>query len=334
MAKYRDMPRLALATALGLGLTASVAVAQGSYPNKPIRILVPYAPGGLTDVVTRHYADKLRKSLNVNILVENKPGASGIIAIEQMARSAPDGYTIMVGNISTNCLTPVLLAKRMSVNYDRDVQIIARTADAPVFFLATTTNFPPKTFAEFIAYAKAHPGDVRYASGGIGAYQHVNTEILAKRAGGLKLVHIPFKDGGPAILKDIASGDIHVSWYNVTNPVGMIKAGKVRPLAVAADHRLPAWPDVPTITEVGFPGFHPSQWNAAFAPAGVPRAIVDKLHDAIRAAAQTPEMRAIFEKGGMIAPADKSADDARAWLKKEMETWRRDIADAGIKVDE
>jgi tripartite-type tricarboxylate transporter receptor subunit TctC len=330
MRRWSGILLLALCVTLG----ANAALAQAPYPAKTIRILVPYAPGGLTDVVARHYGEQLRKSLGQNILVENKPGASGIIAIEELARAKPDGYTIMIGNISTNCLTPVLLAKRLHIDYDRDVQIIARTADAPVFFLATTSNFPPKTFQEFIAYAKAHPGDVRYASGGIGAYQHVNTEILAKRAGGLDLIHIPFKDGGSAILKDIASGDTQVSWFNVTNPVGMIKAGKVRPLAVAADRRLPAWPDVPTLTELGFTGFHPSQWSAAFAPAGVPREIIDKLHEAFVAAAQTPEMKAIFEKGGMIAPIQNSADDARAWLKKEMETWRRDIADAGIKVDE
>jgi tripartite-type tricarboxylate transporter receptor subunit TctC len=327
------LARLALSIVC-LACCVVAASAQAPYPNRPIRVLVPYAPGGLTDVVARHYADQLRKSLGQNVLVENKPGASGIIAIEEMARAKPDGYTIMIGNISTNCLTPVLLSKRMSIDYDRDVQIVARTADAPVFFLATTTNFPPKTFQEFIAYAKAHPGDVRYASAGIGAYQHVNTEILAKRAGGLQLVHIPFKDGGSGILRDVAGGDTHVSWFNVTNPVGMIKAGKVRPLAVAAEARLPAWPDVPTLNELGFAGFRPSQWNAAFAPAGVPRQIVDKLHNAFAEAARTPEMRAIFEKGGLTAPADKSADEARAWLKQEMETWRRDIADAGIKVDE
>ena len=134
---------------LALGVTA--APAQAAYPNKPIRILIPYAPGGLTDVVARHYAEHLRKAFGQNVLVENKPGASGIIAIEEMARAKPDGYTLLIGNISTNCLTPVLLAKRMTIDYDRDVQIIARTADAPVFFLATTTNFPVKTFAEFIA---------------------------------------------------------------------------------------------------------------------------------------------------------------------------------------
>jgi tripartite-type tricarboxylate transporter receptor subunit TctC len=318
---------------LCLAMLAGQASAQDAYPNRPIRVLIPYAPGGLTDVVARHYGEQLRKAFGQNVLVENKPGASGIIAIEEMARAKPDGYTIMVGNISTNCLTPVLLAKRMKIDYDRDVQIIARTADAPVFFIATTTNFPPKTFAEFIDYAKKHPEEVRYASAGVGAYQHVNTEILAKRAGGLKLVHIPFKDGGSGILRDIAGGDTHVSWFNVTNPVGMIKAGKVRPLAVAAEARLPAWPDVPTLNELGFTGFRPSQWNAAFAPAGVPREIIEKLHNAITAAAQTPEMKAIFEKGGMVAPIDKTAEDARAWLKNEMETWRRDIADAEIKVD-
>jgi tripartite-type tricarboxylate transporter receptor subunit TctC len=335
MQRMRNVLAGILALAFCLALDHGSAWAQAStYPNRPIRILIPYAPGGLTDVVARHYAEHLRRSLGQNILVENKPGASGIIAIELMARAAPDGYTLMIGNISTNALTPVLLAKRMTINYDRDVQIIARTADAPVFFMATTTNFPPKTFAEFIDYVKKHPGDVRYASGGIGAYQHVNTEILAKRAGGLQMIHIPFKDGGSGILKDVASGDIQVTWFNVTNPVGMIRAGKVRPLAVAAAQRLAAWPDVPTLDEVGFPGFRPSQWNAAFAPAGVPREIIDKLHEAITAAANTPEMKAIFEKGGMIAPSDKTADDARAWLKKEMETWRRDIADAGIKVDE
>ena len=189
-----------------VALLASPAFAQSTYPNRPIRVLIPYAPGGLTDVVARYYGDYIRKTMGQNVLVENRPGASGIIAIEELARAKPDGYTIMVGNISTNCLTPVLLAKRMRIDYDKDVQIIARLADTPVFFMATTVNFPPKTFAEFVDYAKAHPDEVRYASAGVGAYQHVNTEILAKRAGGLKLVHIPFKDGGAGILKDIAGG--------------------------------------------------------------------------------------------------------------------------------
>jgi len=321
---------LTLAVSLAL---AAVAPAQTQYPAKPIRVLVPYAPGGLTDVVARLYAEQARRSLGQNVLVENKPGASGIIAIEEMARSRPDGYTLMVGNISTNGLTPILLAKRLRIDYDKDVQIVARLADVPVFFLATTTDFPPTTFDEFIAYARAHPGGVRYASAGIGSYQQVNTEILAKRAG-LNLLHVPFKDGGSGILKDLVSGVVHVSWFNITNPVGMIKAGRVRPLAVAAPQRLPAHPDVPTIAEVGFPGMRAAQWVAAFAPAETPREIVETLHRALVNAAGTPELQEAFQKGGMIAPLQSSVENAKAWLREEMSSWRRDIADANIVVDE
>jgi tripartite-type tricarboxylate transporter receptor subunit TctC len=327
------MRRTAVVSAFFLAVLATPAPAQAPYPNKPIRIVVPYAPGGLTDVVARHYAEQLRKDFGQNVLVENKPGGSGIIAIELMARARPDGYTLMIGNISTNALTPILLKPRMSVDYDKDVQIVARLADVPVFFLATTTNFPPRTFAEFLAYAKAHPGDVRYASAGIGAYQHVNTEILAKRAG-LKLLHIPYKDGGPGILKDLANGDAQVSWFNITNPIGMINAGRVRALAVAAPQRLPGHPDVPTLAEVGYGGLRAAQWVAAFAPSGTPREIVETLHAAFVKASTVPELQEAFQKGGMVAPRQSSVDDARAWLQDEMASWRRDLPEANIVVDQ
>ena len=293
---------------------------------------MPYAPGGLTDVVARHYAEQLRKEFGQQVVIENKPGASGIIAIEAMARSKPDGYTLLIGNISTNGLTPILLTKMMPIDYDKEVQIVARLADTPVFFMATTTNFPPKTFAEFITYAKEHPGAVRYASAGIGAYQHVNTEIIAKRAG-LSLLHIPYKDGGPGILKDLANGDVQVSWFNITNPVGMMKAGYVRPLAISAPQRLPAYPDVPTIDEVGFPGVKATQWTAAFAPSGVPREIVDTLHKAFVKAAATPAIQEAFEKGGMVVPRQSSVEDAQAWLREEMASLAKDIKDANITVN-
>src|SRR5262245_17104478 len=206
-----------LALAAAVAALALVRPAGAEFPTKPIRILVPYAPGGLTDVVSRLFAEQLRKILNNAVFVENKPGASGILAIEEMARSRPDGHTLMIGNISTNGLTPVLLAKKLKIDYDKDVQIVARLVDVPVFFLATTTDFPPKTFAEFLAYARANPGKVRFGSAGVGSYQQVNTAILAKRAG-LDMVHIPFKDGGAPILRDLSNGDIHVSWFNITNP--------------------------------------------------------------------------------------------------------------------
>ena len=268
----------AVACAFCLVVLAAQAPAQ-TYPSKPVRIIAPYAPGGLTDVVARLYSEQLRQSLGRGVFVENKPGASGIIAIEEMARARPDGHTLMIGNISTNALTPVVLAKKMKIDYERDVEIVTPLADVPVFFLATTTNFSPTTFADFVTYAREHPGKVRYGSAGVGSYQQINTEILAKRAG-LDLVHIPFKGGGAEILRDLGNGDIHVSWFNITNPVGMMKAGRVRALAIAAEQRLAQHADVPTLAEVGFPGMRAAQWVAAFAPSAVPADIVETLRQA------------------------------------------------------
>jgi tripartite-type tricarboxylate transporter receptor subunit TctC len=323
----------ALVPALCLLFIAANACAQAPYPSKPIRILVPYAPGGLTDVVARLYSEQLRHRLGRGVFIDNKPGASGIIAIEEMARARPDGHTLMIGNISTNGLTPILLAKKMKIDYERDVQIITPLADVPVFFLATTTNFQPATFADFLVHAREHPRKVRYGSAGIGSYQQINTEILAKRAG-LDLVHIPFKGGGAEIIRDLANGDIQVSWFNITNPVGMMKAGRVRALAIAAERRLAQHPDVPTLSEVGFPGIRASQWVAAFAPAGVTSDIVDMLRLAFVQAMAVPDMRDAFERGGMVVPPQSSLDDPRGWLRNEMTNWKRDVEDVGIVVEE
>jgi tripartite-type tricarboxylate transporter receptor subunit TctC len=325
--------RIGIAALLCLPFMTAAAPAQTSYPTKPIKIIVPYAPGGLTDVVARLYSEQLRQIFGRGVVVENKPGASGIVAIEEMARARPDGYTIMIGNISTNALTPVLLAKKLRIDYERDVQIIAQLADVPVFFLETTTNFPPKTFAEFIAYAKANPGKVRYGSAGIGSYQQINTEILAKRAG-LILVHIPFKGGGAEIIRDLANGDIQVSWFNITNPIGMMKAGRVAALAIAAEHRLVQFPHVPTLAEVGYPGMRASQWVAAFAPSAVPLEIIETLNKAFAKAMSTSEMRAAFERSGMVPPRYNTLENAKAWLRDEMASWKRDVEELGIVVEE
>ena len=204
--------------------------------------------------------------------------------------------------------------------------------------LATTTpfssdHFSPKTFAEFLAYAKAHPGKVRYGSAGIGSYQQINTEILARRAG-LELVHIPFKGGGAEIIRDLANGDIHVSWFNITNPIGMMKAGRVRALAIAAEERLAQHPDVPTLAEVGYPGMRASQWVAAFAPSGVPPDIIETLRKAFLKAMTVPDMQEAFARGGMLVPRQASLEDRRGWLREEMASWKRDVDDRHIVVEE
>src|SRR4051794_5437043 len=321
------------ACAVCLAVVVRGASAEAPFPAKPIRIVVPYAPGGLTDVVARLFSEQLRKVLGGPVFVENKPGASGILAIEEMVHARPDGHTLMIGNISTNGLTPVLLEKRLKIDYDKDVQIVARLVDVPVFLLATTINFAPKTFAEFLDYARANPGKVRFGSAGVGSYQQINTAILAKRAG-LDLVHIPFKDGGAPILRDLANGDIQVSFFNIPNPGGMIREGRVRPLAVAAPPRLPQYPDVPTIEELGYRDVKPTQWSAAFAPAGVPAPIIEMLHDAFAKAATAPEMHEAFAKGGMLPTAGSSLPDAQAWIRDEMAGWRRVVDELQITVED
>jgi tripartite-type tricarboxylate transporter receptor subunit TctC len=329
---FRGFAHLIGALAL-LAAACDPASAQESWPSRPIKLVVPLTAGGGVDMMARLTAKHLSDQLGQQVVVENQGGAGGTIAANMVARSRPDGYTLMIGNISTNGLTPVLLAKKLKIDYERDVQVITPLADVPVFFLATTTNFPPRTFGEFLEHARQHPGKVRYGSAGIGSYQQINTEILARRAG-LDLVHIPFKGGGAEIIRDLANGDIHVSWFNITNPVGMMKAGRVRALAIAADQRLPQHADVPTLAEVGYPGMRAAQWVAAFAPAAVAPEIVETLRHAFLKVMTVADMQEAFARGGMMAPRQASLDDAKGWLKEEMASWKRDVEDLGITVVE
>src|SRR6476620_11302419 len=154
------------------------ASAQDKYPSKPVKILVPYAPGGGTDITARLFGDHMKNSLGQQFVVENKPGAFGILAIEEMARARPDGHTLMIGNVSTNAITPVLFPKKLSINYERDVVAVSRLVDVPAFLIATIKDFPPKTFAEFVAYAKQNPGKVRYGTVGVGSYPHFDMAVF------------------------------------------------------------------------------------------------------------------------------------------------------------
>jgi len=217
--------------------------------------------------------------------------------------------------------------KGFSVNDLRPIAIVAISPDV----LAVHPANPAKDLKEFIANGKDK--SFNYGSAGVGSYQQINTEILAKRAG-LDLVHIPFKGGGAEILRDLANGDIHVSWFNITNPVGMMKAGRVHALAIATDQRLSQHADVPTLAEVGFPGMRAAQWVAAFAPSAVPADIIATLRKAFIAAMSVPEMQDAFARGGMVVPRQSALEDASGWLKDEMASWKRDVQDTGIVVEE
>ena len=210
------MKRLGLLFLLVFAVSGVEVAAQEIYPSKPIKVVVPFGPGSATDIVIRIVADQMRQLLGQSVVIENKPGAFGILAIEEMARARPDGYTLQVGNPGTNVLTPIIYKKKFKVDYDKDVLMVTRLGEVPLVLAASTKEFAPKTYAEFIAYAKANPGKVRYASVGIGSNNHYDTEAFAKWAG-IEMLHLPNKGGGAAITNDLVTGDANVALVNAAS---------------------------------------------------------------------------------------------------------------------
>jgi tripartite-type tricarboxylate transporter receptor subunit TctC len=317
---------------VGLGLAGVEVRAQpGAYPDRPVKILVPYAPGGATDIVARIIGEQMRPILGQPVVVENKPGANGIIAVEEMARAKPDGHVLMVGNVTTNAIAPTLYRKRYTINYEKDVVPVQRLVDIPAFLLVTTTNFPPKTVAELIDYAKKNPGKVRYGTVGAGSYPHYDMAFFAKRAGDLDMIAIHNKAGAAGVINDMVTGDTQAVFLNVASTAAMVRAGKLKPLAVVNHQRLPEYSDVPTMKEIDYADVGTLAWQGLFAPAGTPKEVLEKLANAAIAAMQTPAAKEIFQKQNFNVVPNKSLDDAKVWLAGEMAIWKK-IADE-VKIE-
>src|SRR5258708_3252653 len=283
-------PMLLLLSTLAFAIGGS-ALAQDKYPSKPVRILVPYAPGGGTDITARLFGDQMKNSLGQQFVVENKPGAFGILAIEEMARSKPDGHTLMIGNVSTNAITPILFKKKFNIDFEKDVVSVARMDIFPSFIIATTTNFNVKSIAELVAEAKKNPGKIRYTSAGVGSFPHYDMEIFARRAG-VEMNHIPNKTGAAGMLNDLVVGDAQVAEINSATSAAMIKAGKLLPIAGVAEQRLKDYPDVPTLSRVGVPGFGTPPWQSRLR-----RAEGDPAEHAHEVRAVATEPRPILRRG-------------------------------------
>ena len=318
-----------MVSALTLALTGA-AVAQDKYPSKPVKIVVPYAPGGGTDITARLFGDHMKNSLGQQFVVENKSGAFGILAIEEMARSKPDGYTLMVGNVSTNAITPVLFKQKLKIDYEKDVQSVARFNIYPSFLIATTANFEVKDVNDLVAQAKKNPGKIRYTSAGVGSFPHYDMEIFARRAGA-DMVHIPNKTGAAGMINDLVVGDAQVAFINSASSAAMIKAGKLKPLAVVAEQRLPGYPDVPTMAEAGFKGVGTLHWQSMLAPAATPKPVIDTLFNAIVEASKQPALKEAFDKQLVSIKVSESPEEARSWLKSELDAWRKITSE--VKID-
>lgn len=325
------MKRAVLLVIAILCLAAGAAAAQEKYPSRPIKVLVPYAPGGAVDIVARIVTEEMRQTLGQPFVIENKPGAYGILAIQDMARARPDGYTLMFGNNNANVITPILYAKKFTIDYDRDVVPVARVADVPAFVVGTTNDFPPKNFAEFVAYAKQNPGKLRYGSVGVGSFPQFDMEVLSRRAG-IELTHLPNKNGASGMLSDLVRGDAQIGFLNVATSGPLVRAGQLRALATVTEKRLAEYPDVPTLTELGYPGVGTLQWLAIFAPSGVPQGVIEMLHKAAFAAGTSPTVVEKLKTQVMRAVPTKSPREAKAWLADEMAHWRKIIAEVKIEM--
>jgi len=316
-----------IVSSLGLALAtspiATQSVAQDHYPNKPIRIVVPFAPGGTTDIIARALTDELKTNLGQPILIENKPGADGIVAIQELVRSGADGHTFMLGNVGTNAIAPILYAGRTPFNYAHDVVAVMRLADIPGVLVATTRDFPPRTVAELIDYAKKNPGKINYGTPGIGNYTHYDTALFAKRAGGLQLTAIPNKAGASGVMNDLLVGTVQISFLNAASTATNIEAGTLRPLAVVNHTRLPSLPHVPTMQETGFPGVGTIAWQGLFAAAATPRDMLEKARSATARALQAPAVKQALEQQAFNIVPTKSLDDAKSWFVSEMNAWRK-----------
>ena len=315
---------------LALGMTA--ASAQDKYPSRTVKILVPYAPGGATDITARIVGDQLQKITGQPFVIINKPGAFGLLAIDEMAKAAPDGYTLMIGNVTTNAITPIIYKSKLNFDYSKKVTAVTNLVDVPAFLLVTTANdFPVKTVPELIAYAKKNPGKIKYGTVGNGSYPHYDMAYFAKRAGDLDMSALPNKNGASGVIQDMLRGDVQAAFLNVGSAAGMVKAGKFRALAMVNHTRLADYPNIPTMKEVGYPDVGTIAWNGLFAPAATPKPVLDALYTIVAKAIASPEVQEKFKKQNYNIVPSKSVADAQSWLAGEIKHW--ETVTSAVKIE-
>ena len=315
-----------LLAALGLvALVAGPAQAQ-DYPTKTIKLIAPFAPGGSVDIVGRILAQKMTESLGQTVVVENKPGASGMIGADMVAKSAPDGYTLLV-NSSIHVIVPSLFSK-VPYNALEDLVAVGQATEVPMVML-TGANSRAKSVQDVIAWAKAEPG-VAYASAGSGSSAHLAGEVF-KKATGVNLTHIPYKGSGAA-MADVIGGQVPLMFDALTAAMGHIQGNKMRALAVSSQQRSPILPDVPTFQELKMPQMNLSTWHGVWAPKGTPPALVKKLNAEIARIVALPDVREKIKGLGGI-PVGNTPEQFDAYQRAELEKWSRIVKESGAKVD-
>lgn len=319
------MQAAAVATA---SIASSVAFAAEAWPSKPIRFVVPFAPGGTSEVVARSVAVELTKQLGVSVYVENKPGGAGVVAMQDVAKSAPDGHTLILTHVGTLAVNPYML-ENQPYDVNKDFAPVTLLAKVPNVFVIHP-DVPAKNFKEFVAYAKANPGKLNYGSAGNASAGHLAMEYL-KLVTGMFMTHIPYRGTGPQ-LTDLLAGRTQASSAGMPALGAHIRAGKLRAIAVGTQKRIPSMPDVPTVAEMGFPNFETSQWYGIHVPAGTPPEIIKRLQEESQKALASSGVTARFATDNAVAGGYPSTEYAK-FIAGEQKIWKDIVKRAQIKAD-
>ena len=322
------MSSRALPAALALaGLWMAAPVSAQPYPSKPIRVIVAFAPGGIADFAARSVSQRLSESLGVPVVVENRPGAGGITGAEVVAKSPPDGYTLLVTSIS-HTINPSV-RKNLPFDAVRDFAPVTLITDAPNF-LVVHPSLPVKSVKELIALARGRPGQITYASSGAGTSTHLSGELF-KSLARIDIVHVPYKGGGPAVI-DLVGGHVQMMFSTLPSVLQQVRAGKLRGLAVTGARRFPAAQEFPTMIEAGVAGFEVSGWSGLFAPAGAPREAVSRLAAEIGKILRAPELKERFFVQG-AEPVGNTPEEFAAFVSSEIAKWKKVVEASGMQAD-
>lgn len=327
----RVLWHLVLATTITLLTYAAAGQSVDRYPQRPVRLLIPYAPGGATDIIARDIAPKLQEALGQPFVVDNRPGASGNIALEAAAKAVPDGYTLLVGNVSTNAINESTLADVMQTRPTRDLVGISKLVEIPHVVVAAV-SFPPNSVAEMIDWARRNPGKLNYASAGIGTYPQLDMLRLLKAAG-IEATHVPYKGGAAQMLTALLSGEVQVAFINLASTVEQVRAGRLKAIATTMPARLAELPNVPTMAEQGFPGIGTNAWQGLFAPAATPKPIIDKLYMVVVAVLSRPEMKQMLGRQMMTVALSGSPQEFTTSVRNETQTWAEFVRENKAKIE-
>jgi tripartite-type tricarboxylate transporter receptor subunit TctC len=310
--------------------TATFAEDVANYPDRPVTLIVPFAPGGASDFVARMLQPGLSQILGQQIVVDNRLGAAGIVGTEAAARAAPDGYTAFLGNIGTISINPAVYSD-MHVKPDKDLSPVSICADTPSI-LITRPDFPADTVSELVTYVKANQGKVTFASPGSSTLNRLEMEVFKKDAG-LDMVHVPYKGGAAPAVTDVLGGHVDMMFTTMSSAMELVRDKKVRALAVTTRERIVTLPDVPTMYELGWKNLVTSSWQGVLVPAGTPQPIIEKLRAAIAKVLGDPEIQARMLRSGAIAVTSKSPDDFKTYMASETAKWTKVIEDNGLHAD-